>query len=151
MQELKTFFLSRTFPLWSPGMKFPGKCSVQQCLGQSLPAFAFRLCSGQGPGLLPVLPFPLFVFHFTPTDGAAQWVHSGKATESGALWKAFWMLAYAVQACFKVDPNYSCNWTSRQASKCKFFPGTFFWEKWEGTAENQACVLSLQLPLKNVV
>lgn len=149
----KLFFLSRTFPVWSTGVKFPGRCWAQQgssAQGQSLPAFSFRLCSGQDTGLLPVLQLPLFVFSLRSYWWCCPVGAAGKAAESGAFWKAFWMLAYALQARFQMDPNYSCNWTSRQASKCKYFPGTFFWEKWECTAENQACLPALQLPLKNV-
>lgn len=38
----KLFFLSRTFPVWSTGLKFPGRCWVQQCSGPELASICLQ-------------------------------------------------------------------------------------------------------------
>lgn len=146
MQQLKTYFLSRTFPLWSMGWSFQRKapCSRAAVLrGRACQHLPSGSVQDKALGYCQCSNSPLFVFSFHSYWWCCPVGAAGKATESGAFWKAFWMLAYADQARFKMDPNYSSNWTSRQASKCKYFPGTFFWEKRECTAENQACMSSL--------
>lgn len=132
MQELKTFFAFQNVPSRAQGWDFLGNAPCSRAAGlrgrtcQDLPSGSVQ---DKALGCCQCSSSHCLFFHFTAIDGAAQWVLLGKPQSLEPFEK--------LSECWHMPLKHGLKRILitpliEQAGKhlkCKYFPGTFFWEK----------------------